>query len=151
VFGVIALLLTWKMSIEHGDEVDFTPAPVHGRALPLPEAAVNAQEGPVMSTIEYLIDPGRAGDFNAVMQRTRSARLRSGALSWGLFRDVSEPGRYIEYFIDENWVEHQRRLIRFSVADASLRVERLAFHLGPEPPSLKRYVGEPITGSLFAA
>lgn len=151
VFGVAALLLTWKLSIEEGGEVDFTPVPVDQRALPPPEATVNAHEGPVMVTVEYRIDPTRAGDFAVVMQRTRQARLRQGALSWGLFRDVSEPGRYIEYFVDENWIEHQRRLIRFSAADASLRSERLAFHLGPEPPALKRYIGEPMSNSLWPA
>ena len=76
------------------------------------------------------------------MQDTRSARLRQGALSWGLFKDSAEAGRYIEYFVDENWVEHQRRLIRFSASDAALRSQRLAFHLGTEPPSLRRFVAE---------
>jgi MFS family permease len=150
VFGVVALLLTRKLSIE-GVEVDFTPVPVHERSRLPPDAAVNAQEGPVMSTIEYRIDPARSTEFAAVMQRTRQARLRQGALSWGLFRDVTEPGRYIEYFVDENWIEHQRRLIRFSAADASLREERLAYHLGPEPPALKRYVGEPMNTALGPA
>jgi hypothetical protein len=68
--------------------------------------------------------------------------LRQGALSWGLFRDVAVSGRYVEYFVDENWVEHQRRLERFTAADAELRAQRLAFHLGPEPPVLRRYVGD---------
>jgi MFS family permease len=146
LFGLVALLLTRKLSIE-GEEVDFTPVPVHERSRVPADAAVNAQEGPVMSTVEYRIDPTRSGQFASVMQRTRQARLRQGALSWGLFRDVSEPGRYIEYFVDENWIEHQRRLIRFSAADASLREERLAFHLGPEPPALKRYIGEPMNSA----
>jgi hypothetical protein len=55
------------------------------------------------------------------MERTRRARLRQGALSWGLFRDTAVPGRYVEYFVDENWVEHQRRLERFTAFDAELR------------------------------
>ncbi len=63
-------------------------------------------------------------------------------MSWGLFRDVAVPGRYIEHFIDENWVEHQRRLERFTGFDASLRDLRLAFHIGPEPPLLRRYVAD---------
>lgn len=151
VFGLVMLALTWKLRIEHGEEVDFTPVPVDERALPPTNITVNAQEGPVMVTIEYRIDPARAEGFNAVMQRTRQARLRQGALSWGLFRDATEPGRYIEYFVDENWIEHQRRLIRFSAADASLRTERLAFHLGPEPPALKRYIGEPMNTALGPA
>ena len=76
------------------------------------------------------------------MQQTRRARLRQGALSWGLFRDAAAPGRYIEYFVDESWVEHQRRLERFTAADAGLRERRLAFHLGDEPPVVRRFVAE---------
>jgi quinol monooxygenase YgiN len=95
-----------------------------------------------MVTLEYQIDPSRADAFAEVMQRTRRARLRQGALSWGLFRDVAVPGRYVEYFVDENWVEHQRRLERFTGFDAELRQQRLAFHLGPEQPVLRRYVGD---------
>ena len=98
-----------------------------------------------MVTVEYLINPERAGAFAAVMQDTRQARLRQGALSWGLFRDSEVPGRYIEYFVDESWVEHLRRLERFTAADAGLREQRLAFHLGPEPPRVHRYIAEQST------
>ena len=52
------------------------------------------------------------------------------------------PGRYIEYFVDENWVEHQRRLERFTAADAGLREQRLAFHRGDAPPKVTRFVAE---------
>ena len=90
----------------------------------------------------YQIDPAQAAAFAEVMQRTRRARLRQGALSWGLFRDVAVPGRYVEYFVDENWLEHQRRLERFSAFDADLRVKRLAFHIGAEPPLVKRYIAQ---------
>ena len=76
------------------------------------------------------------------MRLTRRARLRQGALSWGLFRDTAVPGRYVEYFVDENWVEHQRRLERFTAFDAELRMQRLAFHVGTEPPVLRRYVAD---------
>jgi quinol monooxygenase YgiN len=95
-----------------------------------------------MVTVEYRIDPTRAGEFFDVMQRTRRARLRQGALSWGLFRDAAQPSRWIEYFVDENWIEHQRRLERFSAFDAELRAQRLAFHLDAEPPQVKRYIGQ---------
>ena len=139
-FGVLGWLLTRRLSVQEATELDFTPAPVSA----LPEAAipVEPEEGPVMVTIEYEIDPARAADFAAVMQRTRRARLRQGALSWGLFRDTAVPGRYVEYFVDENWVEHQRRLQRFTAFDAELRAQRLAFHQGAEPPVLRRYVAD---------
>jgi hypothetical protein len=139
-FGVVVLLLTRRLTVEGGREIDFSPVSV--TAPPEPQVAVAPDDGPVMVTVEYQIDPARAVEFAAVMQRTRRARLRQGVLSWGLFRDVAVPGRYIEYFVDETWVEHLRRLQRFTAFDAELRGERLAFHQGPEPPLVRRYVGD---------
>ncbi len=138
--GVLVLIVTRKLSVEGGEDIDFSPAAV--RSVPEPAFEIHPDEGPVMVTLEYQIDPTRAAEFTEVMQRTRRARLRQGALSWGLFRDVAVPGRYVEYFVDENWVEHQRRLERFTAFDAELRAQRMAFHLGAEPPVLRRYVGD---------
>jgi quinol monooxygenase YgiN len=135
--GCVLLLFVRRWSVE-GEDADFTPAPT--RSVPEVAIDIGPEEGPVMVTVDYQIDPVRAADFQAVMQLTRAARLRQGALSWGLFRDTSRPGRYVEYFLDENWLEHQRRLERFTAADAELRQRRLEFHLGPEPPALHRYV-----------
>jgi MFS family permease len=140
IFGVLILVLTRRLSVEGGADIDFSPAAV--RAAPEPADTVGAEEGPVMVTLEYQIEPARAAAFAEIMQRTRRARLRQGALSWGLFRDVAVPGRYVEYFVDENWVEHQRRLERFTAFDAELRSQRMAFHIGAEPPLLRRYVAD---------
>ncbi|HET9976529.1 MAG TPA: MFS transporter [Burkholderiaceae bacterium] len=136
--GVGLLVLLRRLSVDGGADPDYTPtAPAN---VPEPAVGVDAQDGPVMVTVEYLIDPARAAEFDEVMRRTRRARLRQGALSWGLFRDAAHPERYIEYFVDENWVEHQRRLERFSAFDADLREQRLAFHLGDAPPKSTRYI-----------
>jgi len=140
VFGVLASVALRRTSIIGEVAPDFSPAPV--MAAPEPSAPVDDDAGPVMVTVEYLIDPARADAFSEVMERTRRARLRQGALSWGLFHDVAQPGRCIEYFVDENWLEHQRRLERFTAFDAELREQRLAFHLGSEPPTLSRYVAD---------
>jgi MFS family permease/quinol monooxygenase YgiN len=138
--GVVALVLLRNRTLEGRPDPDFTPQP----AVNLPEAVVDVEpeDGPIMVTIEYRIDPERATAFMDVMQRTRRARLRQGALSWGLFRDAAHPERWIEYFVDENFVEHQRRQERFSAFDAELREERLAFHIGEEPPKPTRFVAQ---------
>ena len=139
-FGLGVVLSLRKLSLEASAPPDFTPQ-TYGGGLE-PANGVADEDGPVMVTVEYQIDPARAAAFAEVMQRTRRARLRQGALSWGLFRDAAQPGRVIEYFVDENWVEHQRRLERFSAFDAGLREERLAFHLSEEAPRVKRYIGQ---------
>ena len=145
LIGPLVLLLTLRLGAGGVDDEDLSPAQATVTAPP-PVIDIAPDEGPVMVTVEYLIDPERAADFNAVMRETRLARLRQGALSWGLFRDTAQPGRYIEYFLDENWVEHQRRLERFTAADVGLFARRRAFHIGAEPPKTRRYIGEPIRG-----
>ncbi|MBL8326894.1 MAG: MFS transporter [Rubrivivax sp.] len=139
-FGLVVLALSWRLTVEGGREPDFTPVSVDG--LPEPQVSVAPDDGPVMVTIQYQIDPARAAEFAEVMQRTRRARLRQGALSWALLRDVAVPGRYVEYFVDETWLEHLRRLERFTAFDAELRARRLALHIGAEPPVVRRYVGD---------
>ncbi len=140
VVGPLLWLLTRKLTVEGGADPDFSPA--KPRNLPQADIQVGADEGPVMVTVEYQIDPAAAASFAEVMQKTRRARLRQGALSWGLFRDTSAPGRYIEYFVDESWLEHLRRLERFTAADAGLRDKRLAFHRGERPPEVRRFVAQ---------
>lgn len=142
--GVLLWLLTRRLSVEGGTDPDFSPA----RSGSVPELAVPvaSDEGPVMVTIEYQIDPAQAEAFAEVMQKTRRARLQQGVLSWGLFRDATVRGRYIEYFVDETWIEHLRRLERFTAADAGLREQRLAFHRGSAPPKVTRFVAENLRG-----
>jgi len=138
--GPLLWLATRRLSVEGGADPDFSP--VRPNSPPQTTISVAPDDGPVMVTVEYQIDPAEAEAFAAVMQKTRRARLRQGALSWGLFRDTAAPGRYIEYFVDESWVEHLRRLERFTAADAGLREQRLAFHRGDAPPQVRRFVAE---------
>lgn len=150
VVGPAVLLLTRRHVTIGAHDEDLTPAKPVTR-VPPPAIEIQPGEGPVMVTVEYLIDPARAAEFSAVMQETRRARLRQGAQSWGLFRDTTRPERYIEYFLDENWVEHQRRLERFTAADLGLRERRLAFHVGPEAPQMRRYVAEDVDARAGSA
>ena len=140
IVGPLLWLLTRRLSVEGGADPDFSP--VRPNSPPQTAITVGPDDGPVMVTLEYQIDPADAEAFAEVMQKTRRARLRQGALSWGLFRDTAAPGRYIEYFVDESWVEHLRRLERFTAADAGLREQRLAFHRGDAPPLVRRFVAD---------
>jgi MFS family permease len=140
--GVLVQALTWHWSVEGSEEEDFSPVPSPSQGLAEPAFGFAPEDGPVMVTVEYLIDPARAQAFAQVMQATRQARRRQGVLSWGLFRDTAHPGRYVEYFVDENWIEHQRRLARFTAADADLREQRLAFHVGEGAPVVQRYLAD---------
>lgn len=141
IVGPVLLLATRRLSVGTAIDEDLSPARASGMVAP-PVVDIRPDEGPVMVTVEYQIDPARAHEFAAVMRETRQARLRQGALSWGLFRDTAVVGRYIEYFVDESWVEHQRRLERFTAADVGLRERRLQYHVGGEPPRVQRYIAD---------
>jgi MFS family permease len=101
---------------------------------------VNMDEGPVMVTIEYFVDPSRTAEFETVMAESRGARLRQGALSWGMFEDVEHPGRFIEYFACDSWADYLRRFDRYTASDERLQVKRRALHVGSEPPQVARYI-----------
>jgi quinol monooxygenase YgiN len=136
--GVLFVTFTHSMSVDGGEDVDFTP--VQSASIAEPVVGVEPDDGPVMVTVEYEVDPSRAAEFKALMEETRQARLRLGVLSWELLRDAAHEGRYVEYFLDESWVEHLRRQERFTASDVELRERRLAFQLSGEAPKVSRYI-----------
>ena len=138
--GIALLLLAGHLHTTPAEERDLTPARILKE--PVPAFPVEHQMGPVMVTVDYRIDPARAAEFAALMRESRANRLQLGALSWGLFHDTSEPGHYIEYYLDESWADHLRRFDRFTAADADLRERRHAFHVGTEPPKVTRSIAE---------
>jgi len=121
-----------------GEEDDTTPARKGWAKGPPAEAP--GEDGRVVVTVEYMIDPARAAAFHVVMQQTRRARLGQGAIGWELLHDIAEPARYIEEIVDESWTEHLRRFHRATAADMALRDRRLAFHQGETLPVVTRYV-----------
>jgi MFS family permease len=135
----LVLLLRGRRIDEHGEE-DLTPQGVQPELKPA--IPIEQHDGPVMVTIEYLIDEVDRPVFVELMQDLRRMRLRSGALSWGLFRDSADPRRHVEYFVDESWVEHLRRFDRVTASDLALRARRNALHRGDGPPKVERYVAE---------
>ena len=136
--GLGAVLTANRLLGNTSVEEDQTPM----RTLARPVVDSPPPSGRVVVSIEYRIDPARADDFRALMQQSRSSRLRHGVLSWELLRDIHEPGRFIEQFVDPSWAEHLRRFERLTAADAALRDRRAAFHLGDAPPRVTRCVVE---------
>jgi hypothetical protein len=140
--GPVVWLLSRRYKL--GERADEDLSPAHAWDEPVTAFPVPPESGPVLVTITYQIDPARAEEFKALMEESRRSRLRHGVLAWELFRDTAHPGRYIEYIIDESWVEHLRRFERMTSTEVALRERKLAFHIGPEPPMVSRFVAEPV-------
>ncbi|POR09879.1 MFS transporter [Diaphorobacter sp. LR2014-1] len=137
--GVLVMALVQRLvSNRHGEE-DLSAS----RAFQAPRADSPPAAGlRLVVSIEYFINPARAAEFRAVMQESRRARLRQGALSWELQHDIADPRRYVERVVDESWTEHLRRFDRVTASDVALRDRRFAFHVGDSPPVVSRYVVE---------
>lgn len=138
VFGLIVISFVRKLRIE-GEEEDLTPVcPIEH---PSPSRPIDPNEGPVMISIEYLIEIKQIDSFKGVMKQARSSRLRQGALSWSLFEDAENPGQMIEYFVFETWADYLRRFDRFTINDLHMQEKRHSFHIGKSTPKVTRRVG----------
>jgi MFS family permease len=133
---LVSLAITRGRSLEGSEDL----TPTHPWEEPVPAFAIELDEGPVMVTLEYAVDPARAKEFEAVMAETRSARLRAGAVSWGLFEDLERPARFVEYFACDTWADYLRRFDRFTAADEELQRRRHAFHVAESPPRISRFI-----------
>jgi MFS family permease len=138
VTSVLTMWIAQRAVVDRGTEEDHTPS----RVLKVPEMAEPPRAGRIQLCVEYRIDPARAEEFLVLMEESRRSRMRQGALDWQLLHDLYEPGCYVEQITDASWTEHLRRFDRISAADVALRDRRLAFHLGEEPPRVRRYLLE---------
>ena len=135
---LVFLVVTRGRPLAGAQEEDLTPT--HPFEEPVPALPLELDEGPVMVTIEYFVDPGRREEFESIMAESRGARLRAGAVSWGLFEDLERPARFVEYFACDTWADYLRRFDRFTAADEELQARRHAFHVAEGRPRVSRFI-----------
>jgi predicted MFS family arabinose efflux permease len=140
----LSRLFVWRLRLPDGAAPDLTPAP----RWPDPQlgTAVAADRGPVLVTVEYEIDPADAAAFARAMRALGDVRLRDGAIRWGLWGDAARPGRYLESFVVESWLEHLRQHERITAADRALQRAARAYHRGAGEPRVTHYVHERMPG-----
>jgi MFS family permease len=136
--AVVGIALTWRFPLQSAGKLNLAPS----SHWPQPIVATDVEQdaGPVMVTVEYRIDPSQVKPFVAAMAELESERRRNGAYAWGLFQDTAVPGRMLEYFIEESWLEHSRHHERVTFADRDLQAQVHAFHTGEEPPRVTHYL-----------
>jgi MFS family permease len=88
-------------------------------------------EGPVLVTIEYKIDPEKSEEFLEAIHKYQRIRRRDGATRWGVYYDSESADVYLETFLVDSWAEHQRQHDRFTVADRSVEDRVYRYALSP--------------------
>jgi MFS family permease len=103
------------------------------------------EDGPVLVTVEYLIDPARVDEFRKAMDEVKRIVRRDGAMRWGLFNDQANEGRYLETFLVESWAEHMRQHARITNADRAIQDYARSFHTGDAPPVVTHLIAENVS------
>jgi quinol monooxygenase YgiN len=98
------------------------------------------EDGPVMVSVEYTIDPHRGNEFAEALKRLGVQRKRDGAFQWHVFSDLSKPERFVETFMIENWGEHVRQHERVMNADRLAEDGVNDFHCGEKPPIVRHFI-----------
>jgi MFS family permease len=137
--ALAAIPLTWRWKLQTGASVDHTPS-IHWPE-PIVTHEVERDQGEVLVTVEYRIDPRDRGEFLAAMDQLGYERRRNGAYGWGVFEDSASEGRMVETFLVESWVEHLRQRERVTQSGRLLqdRVDR--FHTDGSGPKVTHLIG----------
>jgi MFS family permease len=133
--AVLAITASWWARLGQAEGLDLTPS----RHWPVPLVLAEAplERGPVMTTVEYRIDPANAPAFLALMAELGGARRRFGAVQWWVMEDAAAPGSYVEYFVEGSWLAHLRHHERVAGADRVLQERIRALHLDDTLPVVR--------------
>jgi MFS family permease len=95
-------------------------------------SAPDVDQGPVLVTLEYRVEPQDATAFLRTMEAYGRIRRRDGAFRWGIYRDLEQAEAYLEVFLVDSWAEHLRQHERLTRGDSELE-RRVRSHVRGEP------------------
>ena len=137
------LAIARRFSLKSGAGLDHSPGRLLSalnRAAPQIVIEPNPEDGPVLITVTFRINPERAEEFIRAAHELGRVRRRDGAVRWSLFVDPFDPTRYLETYVVESWLARQRQLERFTVADHAIRNRVFGFHVDATPPAVSRMI-----------
>jgi MFS family permease len=135
----VGLARRWPLA--GSETADLTPAGAWSD--PNVDIEPRPDDGPVLITIDYEIDPSDAERFVAAMDAMGRVRRRDGAYRWSVYADLEEPGRYLESFFVDSWEEHLRQHGRLTVSDLDVERRAKSLHKGDGPPAVRHLLWAP--------
>jgi MFS family permease len=101
---------------------------------------IRQRSGPIMILVDYEIAQQDVPAFLAAMTLRRRIRIRNGAQSWALLRDLEKPDIWSETYHVPTWVEYMRHNERHTQADAEVSDALRKLHRGSKPPAVHRMI-----------
>jgi MFS family permease len=145
-FAGILLGLLWPLSAIGEADLD----PQDRWREPDVAVPVEARSGPIVVTIEHRIAEPDIQAFLSVMNERRRIRLRDGARSWTLLRDLADPQLWVERYDVPTWLDYVRHNQRRTNADADNSLALHHLRIDESEPVVHRMIERQV-GSLPAA
>lgn len=134
--GLVVGLLAVPLHLPPAD-LDLTPS----NHWPEPALATDiADDQPAWISITYRVAAQNHAAFAAALQPLARQRRRDGAIAWGVYADVAQPDRVVEWFVTPSWAEHMRQHGRVAAADRAAQDAVNALHEGPDAPVVAHHV-----------
>ena len=130
--AAVGMALTARWRLQTGAGLDLTPS-MHWRT-PVFVHPVEDDQGPILVTLEYRIDPKDTGPFLKLVHEIGLERKRDGAYAWGVFEDTQVSGRIVETFLIQSMLELRHLRTRVTIADRMIEEQARAFVR--EPPKV---------------
>jgi predicted MFS family arabinose efflux permease len=126
--------------LSQAGELNLDPLRASTWNAPTTAVPVDARTGPVVITVEYIIDESDVEEFLARMAERRRMRRRDGARNWRLLRDLADPRLWIERYETSTWLDYIRLNNRATQDDASVPTRLRELHRGTEGPQVRRRI-----------
>ena len=125
----VGMIATMGRRLQTAAGLDLSPA-MHWRR-PVFAQLVDGDQGPVLVTIQYRIDPKDRAPFLAVMREHGLERKRDGAYAWNLFEDAGVVGRVVEVFLVQSMLELAHLRQRVTKFDQMVEAEAHRYLTAP--------------------
>jgi hypothetical protein len=123
--AAVGMALTARWRLQTAAALDLTPS-MHWRT-PVFVHPVEDDEGPILLTVEYRIDPKDIKPFLTLVHEIGLERKRDGAYAWGVFEDIQVSGRIVETFLIQSLLELKHLRTRVTIADRLIEEKARAF------------------------
>ena len=96
-----------------------------------------------MVTVSYRPADGQRDQLLAALRDSRFSRRRTGATSWRVWQDATDPGLIVEQFVVASWDEHLRQHERVTRRDADRYAAVRALTDPAHPPVVTHWITPP--------
>jgi MFS family permease len=129
----MAMIVTRRFKLQTAAALDLSPS-MHWRA-PVLAQRVDDDQGPILVTIEYFINPEDRTPFLAEMREIGRERKRDGAYAWNIFEDAAVVGRVVETFLIQSLLELKHLRARVTKADRLVEARAHKHLIAPPRPT----------------